>query len=75
VVAPAPTGRGLSVRLVRVRKDKVALLRYLLEAHEGLGAMYSNGSEAVSLITPESQLGALDTLIADLTAEGIVEPL
>lgn len=73
MVAPAPTGLGLAVRLVRVRREQVALLRYLLEAHEGLGAMYSDGSEQVSLITPESQLSALDELIADLAAEGVLE--
>jgi len=65
----------LAVRLVRVRKEQVALLRYLLEAHDGLGLMYSDGGELVSLIAPESQLGTLDTLIADLCAEGVLAPV
>lgn len=61
------------MRQVRVERATVAWLRYTLEAHEGLAFMHSDGSGLVSLLTTESQGPALDALIADLVAEGVVE--
>ena len=75
MVAPLPAGDGLCTRLVRVERARVAWLRYLLEAHEGLAFMHSDGSGLVSLLTTESQRSDLDALIADLEREGVVEPL
>lgn len=75
MVAPLPAGVGLCVRKVQVVPADVAWLRYLLEAHEGLAFMHSDGSGVVSLLTTESQRAGLDALIDDLAAEGVVEPL
>jgi hypothetical protein len=73
VVAALPSGDGLCVRQVVVERAQVAWLRYLLEAHEGLAFMHSDGSGVVSLLTTESQASGLDALIADLEGEGIVQ--
>ncbi len=53
-------------------RDQVAWLRYVLEAHDGLGLLHGDGTGAVFLFAPESQAAALDALIADLMAEGTV---
>jgi hypothetical protein len=71
-VPHSPAGVGLVTRPVRVARDQVAWLRYVLEAHDGLGLMHGDGTGAVFLFAPESQVAALDRLIADLTAEGTV---
>ncbi len=74
VLAPCPTGPGLVERRLRVRSEQVAFVRYLLEAHDGLGALYGDGSSHITLFAPESQAAALDEVIADLMAEGLVSP-
>jgi hypothetical protein len=73
--APLPWGPGLSRRRVAVARQDVAFLRYLLEAHEGLAFMHGDGSGEINLLAPDSQLAALDQLIADLSAEGALRPL
>jgi hypothetical protein len=73
VVAPRPSGFGLVERHLLVPRDQVAWLRYVLEAHEGLGLMHGDGTGVIVLMAPESQLAGLDALIADLVAEGTVQ--
>jgi hypothetical protein len=73
VVASLPLGDGLCARRVRVERARVAWLRYVLEAHEGLAFMHSDGSGVVSLLTTESQREGLDALITDLEREGVLE--
>lgn len=73
--ARLPSGPGLGRRRVEVARKDVAFLRYLLEAHEGLAFMHGDGTGEISLLAPESQLAALDQLIADLCAEGALRPL
>lgn len=72
MVAALPAGEGLCVRQVIVERAQVAWLRYLLEAHEGLAFMHSDGSGVVSLLTTDSQGSALEALIDDLLREGVV---
>jgi hypothetical protein len=67
-----PVGEGLVERPVLVAKEQVAYLRYLLEAHDGLAFLHGDGSGTVLLIAPESQAHALDLLIGDLEAEGLL---
>src|SRR3954471_6031936 len=77
----SPRGPGLVERLVRVRPEQVAWLRYTLEAHEGLAFMHvegrglarepdSQGSGEVWLLAPVGFAAALDELIGDLLREG-----
>lgn len=73
--AKSPSGKGLVERRVLVPREKVAWLRYVLEAHEGLGLMHGDGSGVVLLLAPESQAAALDELIADLREDGTVTTL
>jgi hypothetical protein len=70
-----PAGAGLVERPVLVARAQVALVRYLLEAHDGLAFMHGDGSGTILLLAPESQAAALDGLIADLAAEGLVVPV
>lgn len=70
--AKRPSGAGLVERPVCVERAQVATLRYVLEAHEGLGFMHGDGSGAVVLLAPESQADALDALIDDLVADGLL---
>jgi hypothetical protein len=63
---------GLVERPLLVDRTRVAELRYVLEAHEGLGLMHGDGSGVIVLLTPDSQAAALDVLIDDLEAEGLV---
>jgi hypothetical protein len=73
MAAALPSGPGLCVWRVRVARERVAWLRYTLEAHEGLAFMHSDGEGAVSLLTTDSQAGALEALLVDLVREGVVE--
>lgn len=72
MVAPSPAGEGLVERRVLVARAEVAFLRYVLEGHDGVALMHGDGSGAISLFAPESQARALDALIADLAAEGLL---
>ncbi|MDB4974878.1 MAG: hypothetical protein JWN48_3219 [Myxococcaceae bacterium] len=67
-----PSGAGLVERTVLVAREQVGFLRYLLEGEEGLAFLHSDGSGTVQLLAPESQVAALDRLIADLEAEGVI---
>ena len=69
MAAPLPSGPGLSRRRVRVAPRDAAFLRCLLEAHEGLGLMHGDGTGEIVLLAPDSQIAALDRLIADLSAD------
>ncbi len=72
MVAPRPIGPGLVVRRVQVATDKVALVRFLLEAEDGLGMMHGDGTQHISLLCPVSMVEALDRFIADLETEGLL---
>ena len=72
MVAPRPAGDGLVERRVLVAREDVAFLRYVLEGHDGVGLMHGDGSGAISLFAPESLIGELDRLIADLASEGLL---
>jgi hypothetical protein len=65
----APIGEGLVSRRLRVAREDVAWARYLLEAHDNLGSLYSDGDGWILLIAPEQQAERLDELIRDLVAE------
>ncbi len=67
-----PSGSGLVERAVLVARERVAFLRYVVEAHDGLAFMHGDGSGVILLLAPSSQAAALDRLIADLSAEGLI---
>jgi hypothetical protein len=45
-------------------------LRYVLEAHDGLAFMHSDGSGEVLLLAPVGLSAGLDELVGDLLQEG-----
>ena len=61
----APIGPGLVSRRLRVAREDVAWARYLLEAHDNLGSLYSDGDGWILLIAPEEQADRLDELVRD----------
>lgn len=73
MVAARPTGTGLLTRRVRVRTDQVAFVRYVLEAEDGVGLLHGDGTGELTMIAPHGQGAALDRLITDLAAEGLLE--
>jgi hypothetical protein len=70
-----PTGAGLIERQVLIAAENVAYLRYVLEAHEGVGFMHGDGSGVVLVIAPPSQAAELDQIVRDLEDEGLLVPL
>lgn len=68
-------GPGLVERRLRVADSDVVWLRALLEAYDGLGYLFGDGSGIVSLTTTTSQAAALDAFVAQLGEEAAVEPV
>ncbi|MGF1468675.1 MAG: DUF4911 domain-containing protein [Sandaracinaceae bacterium] len=64
--AEPPLGPGLAAIEVRVPRAEVALLRYLLEAEEGLAVLYGDGAGRVWLVTPEARLAELRRWVDDV---------
>ena len=75
MTSPLFDGPGLVTRRVRVDRDQVAWVRYVLEAHDGLAHLHSSGGGTLTLVTPTSQLQLLDAVINDLADEIALERL
>jgi len=75
VSAPLLLGPGLVARAVRVPKDQVAWVRYVVEAHEGLANLHFAPGGVVTLVTTAAQLDALEAVIGDLAEEIPLERL
>ena len=60
---------GLVHRRVEVPRAEVAWVRYVLEAHDGLGNLHSDGGGALTLVAPRARARELDGVIDDLAAE------
>jgi hypothetical protein len=65
-VVSVPLGPGLSSRRVRVSREEVAWVRYVLEAHDGLANLYGDGTDVITLVTPTCNEAELDAVIAEL---------
>ena len=59
-------GPGLTTRRLRVHDTDVVLLRAIVEAYEGLAALYGDGSGGIALSAPCSRSAELDQLVEDL---------
>lgn len=59
-------GEGLASRRVRVPREEVAWLRYVLEAHDGLANLHGSGDGIITLVTPTSRAAELDEVLAEL---------
>jgi hypothetical protein len=69
VTSPLLLGPGLVARTVRVPKDQVAWVRWVVEAHDGLASLHFERGGVVTLVTTASQLDALEAVLDDLAAE------
>jgi hypothetical protein len=91
VSAPLLIGPGLVARRVRLPRADVAMLRYLIEAYDGLANLHgargdgargdgargdaASGLATVTLVTPASRVVELDGLLDDLAEELPLERL
>jgi len=62
-------GEGLVARRVLVRPRDVVYVKGVLEASEGLGAMFAEGGGDLVVAAPRSRADALDEVLRDLAAE------
>ena len=69
-------GAGLVTRRVRVHPREVVFVKGILEASEGLAAVFAEAGGDLTLATSASQIGELDRLLVDLSGEirMLVEP-
>lgn len=73
--APLLLGPGLVARRVRVPRAEVALLRYLIEAYDGLANLHGSGDGTITLVTTTDRAAELDGLLDDLREELELERL
>ncbi|MFO0757572.1 MAG: DUF4911 domain-containing protein [Byssovorax sp.] len=60
---------GMLVRSVKVAAPDVVFVKGLLEASEGLGALFAERGGELWLVSPESRAEELSELLADLEVE------
>lgn len=60
-------GAGLVSRRVRVAREEVAWLRYVLEAHDGLANLHGARDGTITLVTTEDLASELDAVLAELS--------
>jgi hypothetical protein len=65
----ATVGAGLVVREVSVRAHDVVFIKGLVEASDGLAAVFAERGGELLLATPHGREAELDELLADLQAE------
>lgn len=58
----------MAIRRVRVAPEELAMLIWILEAHDGLANLTEDG-DTIVLATPESRARELDAVLSDLEAE------
>jgi hypothetical protein len=56
---------GLTTRRVRVAREDVVLLVWMIEAHDGLANLTHDG-DTILVLTPESRAPELDAVLGDL---------
>jgi hypothetical protein len=65
-------GDEFVARLVRAPAKEVVFVKAVLEASEGLGAMFAEHGGDLTLVAHRSQQKELDTLISDLESERLL---
>ena len=73
--APLLLGTGLVVRRFRVARADVAWIRYVLEAHDGLGNLHGDGRGVIAIVTTTELAEALDAMLDDLGNEIAIAPV
>jgi hypothetical protein len=67
-VAPL-IGEGMVARRLVVRAKDVAFLKGVIEAHEGLAALFAESGGDLMLASPADREAELDAFVRDLAAE------
>lgn len=60
---------GLIFRRVRVRAREVVFIKGVIEASEGLAAVFAESGGDLTVASPESQKDELDRILQDLAKE------
>jgi hypothetical protein len=66
---PPRVGEGMVVRKVLVRAPDVALLKGIVEAHEGLAQVFAESGGELTIAAPADRASELDALVEDLCRE------
>ncbi len=66
---PPLVGHGMVTRRLVVRAKDVAFLKGIVEAHDGLAQVFSEGGGDLVLAAPTSREQELDELVKDLAAD------
>ncbi|MEZ4338005.1 MAG: hypothetical protein R3B82_15400 [Sandaracinaceae bacterium] len=69
MAAPLFDGPGLITRRIEVPTSEVAWVRYVLEGHDGLAHLHSDGGGSLTLVAPVEREAELDGVIGDLASE------
>lgn len=67
-VAPL-VGEGMVTRALTVRAKDVAFIKGIVEAHEGLAALFAERGGDLTLASPKDREAELDVLVHDLAVE------
>jgi hypothetical protein len=62
-------GEGMVVRKILIQAKDVALLKGIVEAHEGLAQVFAERGGELTIAAPADREAELDALVADLCAE------
>jgi hypothetical protein len=64
----------LEIRPISVRAHELVFVRHVLEASEGIGFLIAKQGGEAFLVSPKSQVAALEAFIEDMKSEvGLVE--
>jgi hypothetical protein len=67
-VAPC-TGEGMVVRRILMDAREVVFFKGIIEAHEGLAAVFAERGGELAVAAPESRGAELDVVLSDLAGE------
>jgi len=66
---PPMVGEGMVVRRILIEAKDVALLKGIVEAHDGLAQVFAERGGELTLAAPADREAELEALVADLCAE------
>lgn len=75
MTAPLFVGPGMVTRTIRVSREDVAWVRYVIEAHDGLANVHVQKGGVVTLVTTEEQAETLDGVLQDVEVDVALDRL
>ena len=71
--AHVPTGPGLRLLTLRVRREDVVLVRGIFAGYDGIASVHGDESGLVALLATESTFAELEAIVAELAADLVLE--